>query len=94
MAQPEDVIDGAGGISRMFTDRDTAFMVEQPVDDVRSLAGIGGDDLAVEGREAIGHVGLKQHARLAAVAGVVVGALLHGRTARPTTRYRPVPTAG
>ena len=28
VAQAEDVIDGAGGIGRMFADRDAAFMVE------------------------------------------------------------------
>ena len=46
----------------MFVDFDTAFMVEQPVDDVRSFAGIGGDDLAVEGCEAVGNMGVEQHA--------------------------------
>ena len=76
MAQAENVIDGAGGIGRMLADRDPAFMVEQPVDDVRSLAGIGGDDLAVEGRETVGDMALEQYARLAAVAGVVIGARL------------------
>lgn len=74
VAKAEDVIDDAGGIGRMFADRDSAFMVEQPFDDVRSVADIGGADLGVEGREVIGDTGVEQHARLAAVAGVVVGA--------------------
>lgn len=76
VAQAKDVIDGAGGIGRVLADRDAALMVEQPVDDVRGLAGIGGDDLAVEGCEAVGDMGVEQHARLAAVTSVVVGARL------------------
>lgn len=70
------MIHGAGGVGRMLTDLDTAFMVEQPVYDVRSLAGIGGDDLAVEGREAVRDMGVEQHPRLVAVAGIVIGARL------------------
>lgn len=45
MAQAEEVIEGSGRICRMFADRDPALMVEQPVDDMRSLAGTGGNDL-------------------------------------------------
>ena len=52
MAQAEDMIDRAGGIGRMFADDQLAFMVEQAVEDMRGLAGIGGDDLGVERREA------------------------------------------
>ena len=91
MAQAEDVIDGAGGVGCMFADRDAALMVEQAVDDVQGLAGIGGDDLAMEGCEAVGNMGVEQHARLAAIAGVVVGA----RFAAPArTKELPVRRRG
>ena len=46
------------------------------VENVRGLAGVGGDDLGVERRVAIGDVGVELHARLRAVFGVVVGARL------------------
>ncbi|MDG5973458.1 hypothetical protein JAGODDHD_04228 [Sphingomonas paucimobilis] len=74
MAQAEDMIDRAGGIGRMFADDQLAFMVEQAVEDMRGLAGIGGDDLGVERREAVGDVGVEQHAWFGAIAGVVIGA--------------------
>ena len=88
VAQAEDVIDGTGRIGRMFADRDAALVIQQDVDDVRGLAGIGGDDLAVEGCETVGDMGVEQHARLAAIAGVVVGARLAApaRTKEPPVR--------
>jgi len=48
VAQAEDVIDRVGGVGRVFADHQLALMVEQAVKDVRGLACIGGDDLAVE----------------------------------------------
>ena len=74
MAQTEDVIDRAGGIRRMFADHQFALMVEQAVEDMRGFAGIGGDDLGMERRKAVGDVGVEQHAGFGAVAGVAIGA--------------------
>ncbi len=51
-------------------------MVHEPVEDMRGLAGVRGDDLGIERRVAIGAVGIELHARFRAVLGVVVGARL------------------
>lgn len=60
----------------MFADYQLALMVEQAIEDVRGLAGIGCNDLGVERREAVGDVGVEQHAGIGAVAGIAIGATL------------------
>ena len=74
VAEAEHVIDRAGGVGVVLADVDRAFMVHQPVENVRGLAGVRGDDLGIERRVTIGDVGVELHARLRAVFGVVVGA--------------------
>jgi hypothetical protein len=60
MAQAEDVIEGSGGMCRMLADCDPALMAEQPVDDMRSLAGIGGYDLPRTRRYPLNALSLRQ----------------------------------
>src|SRR3546814_762261 len=48
MAKPEHMIDSASGVGGMLLDLQLALMVEQAIDDMRRLAGIGGDDLVVK----------------------------------------------
>ena len=68
------MVDRAGGVGVVLANVERAFVVQQAVENVRRLAGVGGDDLGVERRVAIGDVGVELHARLRAVFGVVVGA--------------------
>src|SRR5204862_8193855 len=42
--------------------RSFAFMIQQAIENVGGLSGIGGDDLGVERRESVGHMGVEQHA--------------------------------
>ena len=73
-AQAEHMVDGAGGVGVMLANIERAFVMQQAVENMRRLAGVGGDDLGVERRIAIGDMGVELHARLRAVFGVVVGA--------------------
>ena len=63
MAEAEHMIDRAGGVGVVLADVDRAFVVHEPVENVRGLAGIGGDDFGIERRVAIGDVGVEFHAR-------------------------------
>ncbi len=65
-------------------------MVEQAIEDVRGLAGIGCDDLGVERREAVGDMGVEQHAGIGAIAGVAISA----RLALPIKTRRRVSRSG
>ena len=56
----------------MLANVDRAFMMHEPVEDMRGLAGVRGDDLGIERRVAVGDVGVELHARFRAVFGVVV----------------------
>ena len=68
------MIDRAGGVGVVLTNVDRALMVQEPVQNMRGLAGVGRDDLGMERRVAIGDMGVELHARFRAVLGVVVGA--------------------
>ena len=64
MAEAEHMIDRAGGVGVMLANVHRAFMMLEPVENVCGLAGVGGDNLGMERRAAIGDVGVKLHARL------------------------------
>ena len=49
MTEAEHVIDRAGGVGVVLANVDRAFMVHQSVENVRGLAGVGGDDLGKNG---------------------------------------------
>ena len=68
------MIDRAGGVGVVLANVDRALMVQEPVENMRGLAGVGRDDLGMERRVAIGDMGVELHARFRAVLGVVVGA--------------------
>ena len=74
VAEAEHMIDRAGGVGVVLANVDRAFMVHEPVEDMRGLAGVRGDDLGIERRVAVGDVGVELHARFRAVFGVVVSA--------------------
>lgn len=67
------MIDRPGGIG-MFADYKLGFMVEQDVENMRGFAGISGDDLGAERREAVGDISVEQHAGISAIAGVAIDA--------------------
>ena len=62
--QAEHLVGGTPGVGVVLDDAQPGAVLEQPVQHVRRLAGIGGDDLGVEGREAVGDVGVEQESRL------------------------------
>ena len=74
VAEAEHMIDRAGGVGVVLADVDRAFVVQEPVQNMRGLAGVGRDDLGMERRVAIGDMGVELHAGFRAVFGVVVGA--------------------
>jgi len=74
VAEAKHVIDRAGGVRVVLANVDRALVVHEPVENMRSLAGVGRDDLGVERRVTIGDMGVELHARFQAVLGVVVGA--------------------
>jgi len=74
LAKAEHVIDRAGGVGVVLADVDRAFVVHEPVENMRRLAGVRRDDLGMERRVAIGDVGVELHPRLGAIFGVVIGA--------------------
>src|ERR1700692_4010586 len=61
VAKAEDVIDRAGGIGVVLAAINRAFMVHQPVQNVRSLAGVRGDDLGIKRRVTVGDMGVELH---------------------------------
>ena len=68
------MIDRAGRVGVMLADFQGAFMMQQAIQNMRGLAGIGGDDLGVKRRIAIGDVRVELHAGFRAIFGVVIGA--------------------
>ena len=76
LAKTEHVIDRAGGVGVVLADVDRAFVVHEPVENMRRLAGVRRDDLGMERRVAIGDVGVELYPRLGAIFGVIVGARL------------------
>lgn len=70
------MIDGARRVRIVLSDIQRAFVVKQPVQNMRGLAGVGGDELGMKRRIAIGDMRIKLDARLRAIFGVVVGARL------------------
>lgn len=70
MAKREHMIGDAASIGVVIGDREIGGMMEEPVQDVRRLAGGGGDDLGVEGRIAVGDVGVEGDGRLRALVRV------------------------
>jgi hypothetical protein len=76
VAEAEHVIDGASRVGVVLTDIERAFVVHEAVENMGGLAGVGGDDLGIERRVAVGDMGVELYPRLGAVFGVVVGARL------------------
>lgn len=68
------MIDCAGRVGVMLPDFQRTFVMQQAIQNMSGLAGIGRDDLGVERRIAIGDVSVELHARFRAIFGVVIGA--------------------
>ena len=98
MAERENVIGESGRIGVVFLDPQIGLVVEKPVEHVRRIAHRGVDDLGVERRVLIRHMGVEQHARFIAIVGIAVsgrfapaastGPLAVGRAARSFTPER------
>jgi hypothetical protein len=70
---PEDMVGHAARIDRVLLGRQAGLVVEQAVEDVRSLAGGRGDHLGVERSVLVGDVSIEAHARLVAMPRVDIG---------------------
>ena len=68
------MIDRAGRVGVMLADFQRAFVMQEAIQNMCGLAGIGRDDLGVKRRIAIGDVRVELHARFRAIFGVVIGA--------------------
>jgi len=64
------MVSGAARIGVMLLDPKTALMVQQAIEDMRSVARRRGDELGVIRAELIGNMGVERRARLVAMASV------------------------
>ena len=66
------MIRDTAGVGVVFLDRQSSVVVEQPVEDVRRLARVGGNHLGIEGAKLVRDVGVERDAWLVAMARVHV----------------------
>jgi len=68
VAERKNVIGETRRFGVMLLNPQIGLMVEQAIENMRRITGIRGDDLGIERSVLVGDVGVKEHARLIAVA--------------------------